>query len=308
MFGQVLLGVAGNPSVRSVVTRSSASRSVVSRFVAGEDVDGALTAVRPLAAEGLRVTLDVLGEDITSVAQADLTVTAYRRLVDQLVGAGLAQGNEVSVKLSALGQSLGSSGPAQATERARSLVEHATAAGVDVTLDMEDSSTVDSTLATLRTLRADFPRVGCVLQSMLRRTPGDARDLAVPGSRVRLVKGAYAEPASVAHPAKPDVDDAYAHCLRVLVEGDAYPMVATHDLRMVRLAEDLFAQHGRTPADGEFQLLYGIRTAEQRRLAAAGHTVRVYVPFGSDWYGYFSRRLAERPANLAFFARSLVSR
>ena len=308
MFGQVLLGVAGNPSVRSVVTRSSASRSVVSRFVAGEDVDGALAAVRPLTDEGLQVTLDVLGEDITSLEQADQTVAAYRRLVDRLVASGLAQGNEVSVKLSALGQSLGADGPAQATERARALVEHATAAGVDVTLDMEDSSTVDSTLETLRALRADVPRVGCVLQSMLLRTPADARALAVPGSRVRLVKGAYAEATSVAHAAKADVDDAYAHCLRVLVEGGAYPMVATHDLRMVRLAEELFAQHGRTPADGEFQMLYGIRTAEQRRLAAAGHTVRVYVPFGTDWYGYFSRRLAERPANLAFFARSLVAR
>ena len=308
MFGQVLLGVAGNPSVRSVMTRSSASRSVVSRFVAGEDVGDALTAVRPLVDGGLRVTLDVLGEDIHSVAQAEQTVASYRRLVDELAAAGLTAGNEVSVKLSALGQSLGPSGPAQATDRARSLVEHATAAGLDVTLDMEDSSTVDSTLETLRALRTDFPRVGCVLQSMLLRTPADARELAVPGSRVRLVKGAYAEPAHVAHPAKADVDDAYAHCLRVLVEGGAYPMVATHDLRMVRLAEDLFARHGRTPADGEFQMLYGIRAAEQRRLAAAGHTVRVYVPFGTDWYGYFSRRLAERPANLAFFARSLVSR
>ena len=308
MFGQVLLGVAGRPAIRSVVTRSSASRSVVSRFVAGEDVDGALAAVRPLAAEGLRVTLDVLGEDITQESQAEQTVAAYRSLVDRLAATGLAGGNEVSVKLSALGQSLGADGPARATERAGVLVEHATAAGVDVTLDMEDSSTVDSTLETLRVLRADVPRVGCVLQSMLLRTPGDARDLAVPGSRVRLVKGAYAEPASVAHPAKADVDDAYAHCLRVLVEGGAYPMVATHDLRMVRLAEELFASSGRTPADGEFQMLYGIRTAEQQRLAAAGHTVRVYVPFGTDWYGYFSRRLAERPANLAFFARSLVSR
>ena len=308
MFGQVLLGVAGRPAVRSVVTRSSASRSVVSRFVAGEDVDGALAAVRPLAAEGLRVTLDVLGEDITQESQAEQTVAAYRSLVDRLASTGLAAGNEVSVKLSALGQSLGADGPTRATERAHALAQHATAAGVDVTLDMEDSSTVDSTLETLRALRQDFPRVGCVLQSMLLRTPADARDLAVPGSRVRLVKGAYAEPASVAHAAKADVDDAYATCLRVLVEGGAYPMVATHDLRMVRLAEDLFVSHGRTPADGEFQMLYGIRTTEQRRLAAAGHTVRVYVPFGTDWYGYFSRRLAERPANLAFFARSLVTR
>ena len=308
MFGQVLLGVTGNPSVRTLMTRSSLSRSVVSRFVAGEDVDDALAAVRPLADEGLRVTLDVLGEDITDVAQAERTVEAYGQLVRRLADAGLAHGNEISVKLSALGQSLGPDGPRQATERAFGLVEQASAAGVDVTLDMEDHTTVDSTLETLRALRAHAPRVGCVLQAMLLRTPGDVRDLAVPGSRVRLVKGAYAEPASVAHPVKADVDAAYAHCLQLLVDGGAYPMVATHDLRMVRLAERLFAEAGRTADDGEFQMLYGIRTAEQRRLAAAGHTVRVYVPFGTDWYGYFSRRLAERPANLAFFAKSLVAR
>ena len=308
MFGQVLLGVAGHRSVRGAMTRSTLSRSVVSRFVAGEDVEDALSAVRPLTSSGLHVSLDHLGEDITDAAQADRTSAAYRRLVDRLAEVGLADGNEISVKLSALGQSLGADGPHAATERAGALVEHAAAHGVDVTLDMEDHTTVDSTLETVWTLREHRPRVGCVLQAMLHRTRADARDLAVPGSRVRLVKGAYAEPASVAHPAKRDVDDAYADCLRVLVEGGAYPMVATHDLRMVRLAEDLFAQHGRTPADGEFQMLYGIRATEQRRLAAAGHTVRIYVPFGTDWYGYFSRRLAERPANLAFFAKSLLAR
>jgi proline dehydrogenase len=307
VFGQVLLGVAGNPVVRSFVTRSSASRSVVSRFVAGEDVDAALAAVSRLDREGLRATLDHLGEDITDVAQAVETVEAYREVVQRLADAGLADGNEISVKLSALGQSLGQDGPKEATERAHGLVQHATAHGVDVTLDMEDHTMVDSTLETLRTLRTEFPRVGCVLQSMLFRTQADARDLAVPGSRVRLVKGAYAEPASVAYAQKADVDRAYAQCLRILVEGGAYPMIGTHDLRMIRFAERLLAEHGRGPQDAEFQMLYGIRTSEQRRLAEAGQTVRVYVPFGTDWYAYFSRRLAERPANLVFLARSLVT-
>jgi proline dehydrogenase len=308
MFGQVLLGVAGNPVVRSVVTRSSASRSVVSRFVAGEDVDATLAAVHGLGRKGLRVTLDYLGEDITDVAQAVETVEAYRELVQRLADAGVADGNEISVKLTALGQSLGDDGPKEATKRAHGLVQHAAAHGVDVTLDMEDHTTTDDTLETLRTLRTEFPRVGCVLQSMLFRTQADARDFAVPGSRVRLVKGAYAEPASVAYAQKADVDRAYAQCLRTLVEGGAYPMIATHDLRMVRLAERLLAEHGRGPQDAEFQMLYGIRTSEQRRLAEAGQTVRVYVPFGTDWYAYFSRRLAERPANLVFLARSLVTR
>ncbi len=308
MFAQVVQGVTGNPAVRRLMTRSRLSRSVVSRFVPGEHVDAAQSAVRTLTGAGLRSTLDYLGEDITDVAQAVETVETYRLLVTRLAETGLAAGNEISVKLSALGQSLGPDGPKGATERAYDLVQHATAHGVDVTLDMEDHTTIDNTLGTLRTLRADFPRVGCVLQTMLFRTEADARDLAHPGSRVRLVKGAYAEPASVSYSKKVDTDRAYVRCLRILVEGGAYPMIATHDVHMVRGAERFLADRGKGPADAEFQMLYGIRSAEQRRLAQAGHTVRIYIPFGTDWYGYFTRRLAERPANLAFFLRALVSR
>ena len=308
MFGEVLLGVTGNPVVRSVATRSRVSRAVVARFVPGEDVDAAQDAVTALTGQGLRVTLDYLGEDITDVAEAVETVESYRLLVARLAQAGLAEGNEISVKLSALGQSLGPDGPKQATERAHTLVQHASARGMDVTLDMEDHTTVDHTLETLRTLRTEFPRVGCVLQTMLFRTQADARDLAVPGSRVRLVKGAYAEPVAVSYADKTDTERAYVACLDTLVAGGAYPMIATHDLRMVRYAERLLTEQGRGPDDAEFQMLYGIRTSEQRRLAEAGRTVRVYVPFGTDWYGYFTRRLAERPANLVFFAKSLVAR
>nr|WP_240895189.1 proline dehydrogenase family protein [Kineococcus siccus] len=302
------MGVAGNTAVRAAVTRSSVSRGVVDRFVAGEDVDQALVAVRALAGRGLRVTLDRLGEDVTDDEQAGQTLAGYRQLLDRLAADGFAAGNEVSVKLSALGQALGADGAARATERAHELVAHAHGLGVDVTLDMEDHTTVDATLATVRALRADFPRVGAVLQSALLRTEADARDLAVAGSRIRLVKGAYAEPPAVAFAAKADVDTAYVRCLQVLLEGDGYPMVATHDLRLVQTAQELARAAGRGPESMEFQMLFGIRTTEQQRLAAAGHTVRVYVPYGTDWYGYFSRRLAERPANLVFFARSLVTR
>ena len=302
MFGQVLLGVAGNSAVRTAVTRSRSTRAVVNRFIAGDDDRAALAAVTALHGDGLRVTLDFLGEDITEARQAEQTLAGYRLVADRLAGAGLAEGNELSVKLSALGQSLGPDGPRAATGRAFELVAYAAARGIDVTLDMEDHTTTDHTLATLRELRGDFPRVGCVLQAMLHRTEADARDLAVAGSRVRLVKGAYAEPATVAYPRKADVDLAYVRCLRILAEGDGYPMVATHDQRMIRIAEQLLT------GAGEFQMLYGIRAAEQRRLVAAGRTVRVYVPYGTDWYGYFSRRLAERPANLAFLARSLLTR
>lgn len=305
MFGQLLLGVAGNRGVRSLVTGSSLSRPVVARFIAGDDVDAATAAVRTLHGEGIAVSLDRLGEDITEASQADETVAGYRDVVERLAAEGLAAGNEISIKLSALGQGLGPTGPQRATERAHALAELARAHGVDVTVDMEDHTRVDDTLETVRTLRRDFPRTGCVLQAMLRRTEGDARDLAVPGSRVRLVKGAYNEPPEVAYPAKADVDKAYVRCLKVLLDGGAYPMIATHDLRIVNLAEELLQRH--PGGSAEFQMLYGIRSQEQVRLARAGHTVRVYVPYGTDWYGYFSRRLAERPANLAFFARSLVA-
>jgi proline dehydrogenase len=305
VFGQLLLGVAGNRGVRSLVTGSSLSRPVVARFIAGDDVDAATAAVRALHGDGIAVSLDRLGEDITEASQADETVAGYRDVVERLAAEGLAAGNEISIKLSALGQGLGPTGPRAATERAHALAELARAHGVDVTVDMEDHTRVDDTLETVRTLRHDFPRTGCVLQAMLRRTEGDARDLAVPGSRVRLVKGAYNEPPEVAYPAKADVDKAYVRCLKVLLDGGAYPMIATHDLRLVNLAESLL--QGRPEGTAEFQMLYGIRSGEQLRLARAGHTVRVYVPYGTDWYGYFSRRLAERPANLAFFARSLVA-
>lgn len=303
MYGKLVLGAARWTGVQSVLTRGSAHRRVVARFVAGEDVEAALAAARSLTAGGLRISLDRLGEDVTGPGRAEETVGAYRTLVGRLAETGLAAGAEVSVKLSALGQSLGPDGPRRSTDRGFALVEHADRHGVDVTFDMEDHTTVDHTLATVRELRKEFPHVGCVLQSMLLRTEADARDLAYPGSRVRIVKGAYAEPATVAHSRKYDVDLAYVKCLRTLVAGGAYPMVATHDSRLMDIAAALFDQ-----ADGELQMLYGVRPAEQRRRAAAGHTVRVYLPFGADWYPYFTRRLAERPANLAFFARSLVSR
>ena len=173
---------------------------------------------------------------------------------------------------------------------------------------MEDHTTTDSTLRVLGELRQDFPDTGAVLQSYLHRTEGDCRELATAGSRVRLCKGAYDEPASVAYPSKRDVDLSYVRCLKVLMAGEGYPMVASHDPRIVEIAGALAARHGRGPATFEYQMLYGIRPNEQRRLAREGATVRVYVPFGTQWYGYLMRRLAERPANVVFFLRSLVSK
>jgi proline dehydrogenase len=173
---------------------------------------------------------------------------------------------------------------------------------------MEDHTTTDSTLGILRELRKDFPETGAVLQSYLRRTEADCRDLAYEGSRVRLCKGAYNEPESVAFGDKHDVDKAYVRCLKVLMAGQGYPMVATHDPRMVDITGALATRHNRPQGSYEYQMLYGIRPDEQRRLAETGEQVRVYLPYGQEWYGYLMRRLAERPSNLTFFLRSLVSK
>jgi proline dehydrogenase len=280
---------------------------VVDRFVAGEKLDDALAAVRTLTSEGIAVTLDHLGEDVTSRAEATRSRDAYLAALDALAPLGFGRRVEVSVKLSAFGQGLRDGGHDLALELVRPVVESASAQGTTVTLDMEDSRTVDSTLAVLAELRRDHPGTGAVLQAMLHRTEDDARALAVAGSRVRLVKGAYDEPASVAHQGKKAVDRAYARCLEILMAGPGYPMVGSHDPEMIRGAQLLAARSRRRPDSWEVQMLYGIRPGEQHRLVANGLQVRAYVPYGVDWYGYFMRRLAERPANLRFFLRSLAT-
>ncbi|CAL9570931.1 MULTISPECIES: proline dehydrogenase family protein [Streptomyces] len=307
MLGPVLLAAARSDSIRRLVSAAPITRPVVDRFVAGEQLDQCLTAVTSLAGRGMEVTIDHLGEDITDRSEALRNRDAYLALTDALSAAGLAEHAEMSVKLSAFGQAL-PGGHDLAYENVLPVVEAATAAGTTVTLDMEDHTTVDSTLAILGQLRERFPRTGAVVQSYLFRTEDDCHALAGEGSRVRLVKGAYKEPAEVAFQDKREVDKAYVRCLKVLMAGKGYPMVGSHDPRMVAIAQNLAERYGRKKDEYEFQMLYGIREAEQERLVTQGHRMRVYVPYGTDWYGYFMRRLAERPANMAFFLRSLVSR
>lgn len=307
MLGPVLLAAARSDSIRRIVAAAPVTRPVVDRFVAGERLDESMAAVRSLAARGLEVTLDHLGEDITDPAEALRNRDAYLQLAAALKEQGLGVKAEMSVKLSAFGQAL-TGGHELALKNVRPVVEAAAEAGTTVTLDMEDHTTVDSTLAILAELREQFPQTGAVLQSYLFRTEDDCRALAGEGSRVRLVKGAYKEPASVAFQDKREVDRAYVRCLKILMAGEGHPMIGSHDPRMVAIGQELAHRNGRKPADYEFQMLYGIREAEQQRLVAEGHRMRVYIPYGTDWYGYFMRRLAERPANLAFFLRSLATR
>jgi proline dehydrogenase len=302
---QVLLGVSRSDTVRRTVTAAPISRDVVRRFVAGQQVDDAVSAARALTADGLLVSLDRLGEDTVDSDHATGTAQAYVTLLARLGDEGLAGSVEVSLKLSAVGQSLD---PSMAVDNARLVCQAAATVGTTVTIDMENHTTTDLTLGTVRDLRADFPWVGAVLQAYLRRTESDCSDLAGPGSRVRLCKGAYREPASVAYQGIREVDRSYVRCLKVLMAGEGYPMVATHDPRLIDITGALANRWRRDPGSFEYQLLYGVRPEEQRRLAAAGGTVRVYTPYGDDWYGYFMRRLAERPANVAFFLRSVVTR
>jgi len=292
--------------LREAVTAVPLTRRVVDRFVAGEALPDVLAAAAGLTSRGLLVTVDHLGEDTVDVAAAAAVTRAYTTLLGRLADHGLAGAVEVSVKLSAIGQALPRDGRAISLANARAICAAAAGAGTSVTVDMEDHTTVDATLEAVRSLRADHPWVGVALQSMLLRTEADCRDLSGPGSRVRLVKGAYAEPASVAHQAAADVDRAYVRCLRALLAGQGYPMIGSHDPRMIEIAAALASEHHRAPGSYEFQMLFGIRPDEQDRLAAAGHRMRIYLPYGTDWYGYFMRRLAERPANVAFFLRALA--
>jgi proline dehydrogenase len=305
---QPLLVLARSDRVKRLVTTMPVSSAIVSGYVPGETTEEAVTAVEGLVADGLRVTLDFLGEDTLDRTQAECTVEAYVELLEALAARGLADSAEVSVKLSAVGQALPGDGERVALENARVICRAARNAGTEVTLDAEDHTTTDSTLRVLRELRQDFPETGAVLQAYLRRTEADCRALCDEGSRVRLCKGAYAEPESVAYQSRLDIDRSYVRCLRILMAGDGYPMVASHDPRMVAIAGALAQQYTRAKGSYEYQMLYGIRPDEQRRLVAEGHTVRLYLPYGAEWYGYLMRRLAERPSNLSFFLRSLVSK
>ncbi|GAA3808139.1 proline dehydrogenase family protein [Streptomyces phyllanthi] len=325
MLGPVILAASRSDRIRRLVSAAPVTRPVVDRFIPGETVDEVVPVIERLTGQGLDVTMDVVGEDITTPRQAMAARDSYLELVDRLKGLELGARAEMSVKLSMFGQSLpspttalkeGSSGPVPefrgghelALANVRPVVQAAAAIGTTVTLDAEDHTTLDSMFAIHEELRKDFPQTGCVIQSYLFRTEEDARRLAANGSRVRLVKGAYKEPAEVAYQRKHEIDKAYVRILKILMEGAGYPMIGSHDPRLISITQELARRARRKPDEYEFQMLYGIRCDEHLRLAADGHRMRVYTAYGTDWYGYFMRRLAEKPANLRFFARSMVSK
>ncbi len=305
-----IMAASRREGLRRIAEWLSVTRKVVHRFVPGETIDSVLNSLPVLRDSGRFVSVDYLGEDVANADDADAAVRVYRDLIDALGGlggmSGVVRPLEVSVKLSALGQSLERDGHKIARENAWSICAAAQRAGVWVTVDAENHTATDSTLRIVRDLRTEFPWLGLVLQAYLRRTLDDCQEFAASGARVRLCKGAYDEPAALAYREPAEVTDSYLACLRVLMAGSGYPMVASHDPEIIRAVPAMTRESGRHSGEFEYQMLYGIRDDEQRRLAAAGNQLRVYVPFGTQWYGYFMRRLAERPANLAFFLRALA--
>jgi proline dehydrogenase len=308
-----ILAASRSRRLRRTAERWPVTRRVVQRFVPGESLEEAMNAVAVLRDSGRMVSIDYLGEDVTDVDTANASVDAYLELLDAFSRRPDASTDgvrplEVSLKLSAVGQSLPRDGEKIALENAHVICSAAQRAGVWVTVDAEDHTTTDSTLGIVRELRADFDWLGTVLQGYLRRTYDDCREFAASGARIRLCKGAYDEPASVAYREADDVTGNYLDCLKVLMGGSGYLMVASHDPTVIAAASALARETGRDSDDFEYQMLYGIRDAEQRRITGDGNAMRVYVPFGTQWYGYLVRRLAERPANFTFFLRALASR
>jgi len=304
---RALLAASASTRLRQLITTAPQTRAIVEKYVAGETADDAVRVTRTLRAAGLLVTLDYLGEDTKDPAQAAAATDEYIQLAGKLGAEGLTQGGaaEVSVKPTAVGLFLGTR---MAQENIGRICAAAREAGTTVTLDAEEFAAIEPTLRIAAQLRAEYGDLGCVVQACLRRSEDDCRALAAYGTRVRLCKGAYSEPESVAFTSRRDIDRSYARCLRALMNGSGYPMLATHDPRLIRIAAARAGLAERDSGSFEYQMLYGIRPAEQARLAASGAQVRVYVPYGSDWYGYLVRRLAERPANLMFFLRALSSR
>lgn len=301
MLRSVILGVAGSPAVRKVAT-GGVGRNVALRFVAGETLSDGLKVARELGADGFSVSLDYLGENVSTRQEAEAATAVYSDAIER-IGADDLPAN-VSVKLTQLGLDLD---PEIAYANASKLAGLAGAKGSSLTLDMEDHRYTERTIEMCLRLHAEHSgRAGIAIQTYLYRSPKDLdRLLDVP---VRLCKGAYKEESSIAYPAKADVDAAYHRMLERILADGRYPMIATHDEQIIRHARRIVERSGRDKETFEFQMLYGIRRDLQRALRDDGYRVRIYVPFGSQWYPYLVRRLAERPANLTFFLSQLGRR
>ncbi len=301
----VFLALSTNTLVRNFVVAFPLSRRVSRRFVAGETLDEAIQVVKKLNAQNMQVTFDLLGESVSTEAEAREAKDSYLRALDAIAANHVS--SHVSVKLTQMGLDLG---PDLCLDNMRQIIAKAKALGTFVRIDMEDSARTQPTLNIFKTLREEFDNVGIVIQAYLYRSEADMQALLALGARVRLCKGAYKEPAAVAFPAKADVDANYRKLAALFLGANgnangAHLALATHDEKMIAWAKEYIGTHHVDPARYEFQMLYGIRSDLQRALTADGYMVRVYVPYGTHWYPYFMRRLAERPANVIFLVSNL---
>jgi proline dehydrogenase len=298
-FRAIVLRVAQHPWIRRTIADSQAARRLSSRWVPGETIEDALAAVKELNSAGISASLDHLGENVASEAEAREAAQVYVQMLDEIHRRGL--NCNVSVKLTQMGLDIS---PDLCRENLTAIVQCAAAQNNFVRVDMEGSDYTDRTLAMVREMHRTFPNLGTVIQASLRRSDDDVTALIAEQIRIRLCKGAYLEPASVAYQHKPDVDRNYVRLAQELLTSGVYHGIATHDLRMVRAVLEHVARHQIPASAFEFQMLYGIRRDLQRQLRAQGWNVRVYIPFGSHWFPYLTRRLAERPANLLFLVKN----
>ena len=295
MLRGTLLYLANQGTIRHFVTHNRVARGSARRFVAGETLDEALAATRALNQSGLSVSLDHLGENVSDAAEAGSAANDYIQILDAIKQARLNA--NISIKLTALGLDIDA---ALCEENVRRVLDRAKSYNIFVRIDMEGSAYTERTLEMLATLRQDYDEVGTVIQSCLYRSPKDIERLIASQTRVRLVKGAYKEPAEIAYPRKADVDRSYEQLMRQLLAHGKYPAIATHDQHMIQSAKTFAADNHIDKTRFEFQMLYGIRRDLQRQLVSEGYNLRIYVPYGTQWYPYLTRRMAERPANLLF--------
>ena len=297
--------LAGSRTLKSLASRYGmrGNGGFARRFIAGETVEEAIAAARVIERDGLAVTLDLLGESVATAAEADTATRAYLAVIDAIAASGV--GRNISLKLTQLGLTVDR---ATCVDNLRRILDAATAHAFFVRIDMENSPYTAVTLGVFETMwQQEYRNAGVVLQSCLPRSEEDATRMNELGARVRLVKGAYKEPRAIAYQSKADVDAAFVRIMRALLADGTYPAIATHDPNMIDATRAFARERGIDPARFEFQMLYGIRRDLQASLRREGYGVRVYVPFGREWFPYFMRRLGERPANVGFVLRAILS-
>ena len=303
MVNRVLLWATNNPRLQHQMTENRVARRVSHRFVAGERLEEALEAAAGLNGEGIGAILDLLGEGVTDLAGASHAVEQYEGATDAIAERGLD--STISIKLSQLGQTVDRDA---CVANLNEILDHAQAVGVRVEVDMEDSSLVSDTLSLFGEALVKHPETRLAIQAALRRTPLDLEAMASLKPRIRLVKGAYAEPVELAQQGKAEIRAQYKYLTDWLFQSGTDPAFGTHDGELVDYARQAAVRAGRSPKDFEIQILYGIRRDLQQQLTADGYRVRVYIPFGEAWYPYLTRRMAERPSNMLFFLRAVIGR